>query len=100
MYDVELIIDHRYVRNGRGPYKLQYLVKWEGYGPEHGSWEPEVNLRDAPAESLSNYAEYLQLTGQEIRPPAKGGTTPATCACFCCGNRVAIGNQCKKTQTR
>ena len=70
VYDVERIIDHRYVRNGRGPYKLQYLVKWEAYGPEHDSWEPEVNLRDAP-ESLSNYAEYLQLTGQEIKPPAK-----------------------------
>ena len=29
-----------------------------------------MNLRDA-SESLSNYAEYLQLTGQEIKPPAK-----------------------------
>ena len=69
MDDVERIIDHRYVRNGRLPYKLQYLVKWEGYGPEHDSWEPQVNLR--ASESLSNYAEYLQLTRQENKPLAK-----------------------------
>ncbi len=68
MTDVERIIDHRYVKRGRGPHKLQYLVKWEGYGPEHDSWEPEVNLRDAP-EPLSKYAEYLQQTGQELQPP-------------------------------
>ena len=78
VYDVERIIDHRYVKRGRGPQKLQYLVKWEGYGPEHDSWEPEVNLRDAP-EPLSKYAEYLQQTGQELQPPtaAKQRLRPA-----------------------
>ncbi len=65
VYDVERIINHRYVKRSRGPHKLQYLVKWEGYGPEHDSWEPEVNLRDAP-EPLS---KYLLQTGQELKPP-------------------------------
>ncbi len=40
---MKCIIDHRFVKSGRGPHKLQYLVKWEGYAPEHNSWEPEVN---------------------------------------------------------
>ena len=28
--------------------KLQYLVEWEGYGPEQNSWEPLDNLKNAP----------------------------------------------------
>ncbi len=23
-----------------------YLAKWAGYGPDHGTWEPEVNITD------------------------------------------------------
>ena len=32
---VEEILDSRVIRR-----KLRYLVKWEGYGMEHNSWEP------------------------------------------------------------
>ena len=28
--------------------KLQYLVSWEGYGPEQNSWEPAEHLKNAP----------------------------------------------------
>jgi Chromo (CHRromatin Organisation MOdifier) domain len=38
-YEVEMILDSHLHRA-----KLQYLVKWKGYGPEENSWEPESNL--------------------------------------------------------
>ncbi|CCO37137.1 Retrotransposable element Tf2 155 kDa protein type 2 [Rhizoctonia solani AG-1 IB] len=38
-YMVEAILDNK--RRGN---KWLYLVKWEGYGPEDNSWEPEENL--------------------------------------------------------
>jgi hypothetical protein len=37
---VERLLDRR-----RRYGKLQYLVQWKGYGPEHNSWEPERNVR-------------------------------------------------------
>ncbi len=74
MFDVERILDHRFEKQrGRAAPKLQYLVKWEGYDAEHDSWEPEVNLRDAP-EPLALYAEYLRANKQTLTPPKK---TPA-----------------------
>lgn len=41
-YEVETILDSRLYRG-----KLQYLVRWKGYGPEENSWEPEANLKNA-----------------------------------------------------
>lgn len=70
MYDVERVLIHRYVTRGRSKPQLQFLVHWEGYGSEHDSWEPEVNLRDAP-EPLTKYADYLRSVGQELKPPQK-----------------------------
>ena len=43
-YEVETILDSRLYRG-----KLQYLVRWKGYGPEENSWEPESNLTKAKA---------------------------------------------------
>jgi len=37
---VEEILDSRMVK-----WKLRYLVKWEGFGVEHNSWEPWDNVR-------------------------------------------------------
>lgn len=41
LYEVERILAERY-----NPKKLQneFLLKWEGYGNNENSWEPESNL--------------------------------------------------------
>jgi hypothetical protein len=66
VYDVDHIRDHRFVRRGRGQPKLEYLVRWKGYAPEHDSWEPEYNLRDAPV-PLVKYADYMRSLGKDIK---------------------------------
>ena len=30
--------------SGRGKRVKEFLVSWKGFGPEHDSWEPEVNV--------------------------------------------------------
>ncbi|CAN9503479.1 unnamed protein product [Ophioblennius macclurei] len=39
-YEVEKIVDRR--KNKKG--KVEYLVRWRGYGSEGDTWEPETNL--------------------------------------------------------
>ncbi len=45
-WGVESILAHR--DRGTGKHKVrEYLVAWEGFGPEHNSWEPEKNLKES-----------------------------------------------------
>ena len=39
VYEVEKILEKRLVGK-----RVQYLVKWEGYGIEQATWEPVSNL--------------------------------------------------------
>ena len=52
-YEVERILMHRDRKHGQTS-KREYLVKWQGYGPEHCTWEGEKNLANAQ-EILSEY---------------------------------------------
>ena len=47
---MEEILDSRVIN-----WKLCYLVKWEGFGIEHNSWEPRNNLH-----ALERVAEFHQ----------------------------------------
>lgn len=50
MYNVSKIIDHKITNR-----KRYFLVRWEGYGAEADSWEPENNLKN-----LSAFKSYLK----------------------------------------
>ena len=54
-YEVEAVLDSR--RYGRWK-KLQYLVHWKGWGPEHDSWEAAEDLANAPEKVAQFYAKY------------------------------------------
>jgi hypothetical protein len=42
---VEKIIAHRFKRKGS---VIEYLVRWEGYGPQFDTWEPRSHLKNSP----------------------------------------------------
>ena len=42
-YEVEQILDSR--TKGK---RVEYYVKWKGYGPEENTWEPIAHLTNSP----------------------------------------------------
>jgi hypothetical protein len=66
-YEVESILSHRFTRN-----KVQYLVKWLGYGSEHNTWEPEDNCANCP-DILREYWHRIQA--QADAAATKGNST-------------------------
>ena len=41
VYSMEKILDKRITKKGK---KVEYLIKWDGYGPEDNTWEQECNI--------------------------------------------------------
>ena len=60
-YEVESILDSR-IRRG----KLEYLVHWQGYPNSERTWEPAINLRNAPEKTAIFHRQH----------PAQPSSTP------------------------
>jgi hypothetical protein len=58
-YELEAILKHR-LRRTRGNSRIEYLVRWKGYGLTEDSWEPESNLENSK-EDLETYKENHNL---------------------------------------
>ena len=69
-YTVSRILDVR--RRGRG---VQYLVEWEGYGPEDRSWIPPSSILDPGLISDFHSTRPGVLLGPRGRGPGGGGHT-------------------------
>lgn len=74
MYEVEKILDHE-ERDGED----YWLIKWEGYGNESNSWEPNENVADTAVEAIFEY-----LTEATPAPADDGYVTDDTEWCMAC----------------
>jgi hypothetical protein len=66
-YELEKVLDSRTVKAGRRS-RLEYLVKWLDYGPEHNTWEPADVIQKA-AKSLVAAFERRKAFHQKNRHP-------------------------------
>ena len=66
VFTVDRILDHR---DGSGKILKEFLIRWEGYGPEHDSWEPEANLLDP--QLVQDYWDYVASREQHTSTQAK-----------------------------
>lgn len=46
-YEIEEILDKKFMKSNDGKRRLYYLIKWKGYSLEHNTWEPKSELGNA-----------------------------------------------------
>ena len=59
---VNRLLAHRERKYHNNKTRREYLVSWEGYGPEHNSWEPANNITEAAIDEYeASLAQWEQL---------------------------------------
>ena len=69
-YIVSEIVDSRWYGNPKKsfPYMfVQYMVAWEGYGPEENSWEVFEMLEDTAMQALQRFHERYPSKPRDYR---------------------------------
>jgi len=54
--------------------KVEYLVKWQGWGPKYNTWEPEKNILDARL--IDQFNEKQEQAGIKEQNAMKSGKKP------------------------
>jgi hypothetical protein len=67
-YEVDTVLSHRFKRGD----KLEYLIRWKGYGHEHDTWEPEENCANS-SELITEYWDRVKVQ-TEKKPVSKRKT--------------------------
>ena len=68
-YVVAEVVDSRWCANPKSkfPYRfVQYMVAWEGYGPEDNSWKPFEMLEDSARQALKQFHERYPPKPKDI----------------------------------
>ena len=69
-YVVSEVVDSRWYGNPKSKFPhrfVQYLVAWEGYGPEENSWEPLEMLEGTAVRALVDFHERYPLKPRDHR---------------------------------
>jgi Chromo (CHRromatin Organisation MOdifier) domain len=70
---VDTIVGHRERKAGRKTWR-EFLVRWEGYGPEHDTWEPESELKESTSveQEIEKYLAALNTRRTRSKATLKG----------------------------